>query len=295
MKILLIASLLFFSTAALAEKHVNFELTGSKSDSQFAFTFDYNQPVSSEEITWASSIQSTSSRSKIKDPTLNETDSFRQLNWNNSWNYYDQWFFALGLGGSNTKLDEIKTQQVEITIGSDFHLGTTWNWSLAGGFNKISQDKAFGSLQKLTLNQRSLSAALDAQINDTYSAGLYFTTYRYEEDVNVQISRLSTPAAVQSYGTAFSDNLSSLPKGTVGLQIMANWSEKWSGSLGFSSSEDAPDPKAKSRSFDMSVKNQWNQNWDLGLSLASTQVDSTSTTDSARFSYIGFSIGYGWL
>ena len=295
MKVSFFSLFLLFSITALAEKHINFELTGSKSDSQFSFGFDYNQPVSEKEITWASSLHSTSSRSKIKDSATNEADSFRQLNWNNFWNYYDQWFFALGLGGSNTKLDEIKTQQLELSFGSDFTLGTSWNWSLAAGFNKISQDKAFGSLQKLTLNQRSLTATLDAEINDIFSAGLFLTTYRYEEDINTQISRLSTPAAVQSYGTAFSNNLSSLPKGTVGLQINADWSESWSGRLGISSSEDAPDPKAKSRSFDLSVKNQWNQNWDLGLSLATTQVDSTSTTESARFSYIGFSIGYGWL
>ena len=243
---------------------------------------------------WSTSVDVTTRRSKVKDSSNDETQITRELQWMNSWDFKNTWFTSLDIGGSNTKVDKIRTGNLSFTAGQNFEDSSRFQWSFTLGSNSLRQSDSNGGQPVLSLIQRKSAFQIGFSPLETLSFSVFVQQYSYDKDVDDQITRLSDPAALQRYGTAFSDALLTLPNSEVGLSGRWTWSEKFGFSWSVGATEDAPEPQVTGRFLDLAMDYQVNSNWDASVLVGSTQYKATATTPESQYQYLGLSLGYGW-
>ena len=277
-----------FSSTIFASQKVETKVKTSDSNNSTTFSYQYGAPEGS---IWSSEVDMTGTRSKVKN-TSSETEVTREVQWLNTFDITPEFFAELGIGGSNTKVNDIHTTNVDLTIGQmleDWHF---FNWSLTAGTNNIIQQRGLTQTSKtLTLNQQKSGLQIGIDPVEWLAISVYANHYEYNKDVDKALLLLQSSAAVQRYGTAFSDQLSSLIEKESGISLNFKLSDSWKFIIAGSQTQDAPQPKVKGNSGSAKIYHRFNPQWDGSVTLGSTHYDSSTQNPSTTYGYLGLSAG----
>lgn len=264
------------------------------STSEGSYSTSLNYLHQDEQSNWSTSVGVTATRSRVQETGV-EDEVTREINWINSWNFESKFFLDLALGGSNTKINKIRTVHGDFTLGRVHESLANFSWALTLGSNNILQaDPASGVGQGLRLIQRKSGIRLGFEPFLGFRVAIFGDRYSYNKNVDQVLGLLQSEAAIYRYGTAFADRLSTLIEQESGLNVSFDLNDKWSANLTLSQTQDAPQPKVKGASRHLSLNHRFNSNWDGQLLLGSTEFESTATTPSTRYSYLGLGAGYAW-
>ena len=273
-------------------QRVETEFRGSNSNSVSRIRFQHQSDE--PESIWSTQIMLTSVRSKIQGPS-DETQIRRDLQWINSWDMESNTFVDLGLGGSNTRVNKIRTANVDVTLGQRLPDWKNVFASVTFGSNSIRQEEArTPGGDEFQIQQKRVGMSMGFNPVPSISLQAFFNRYDYSEDVDRVLTLLQSETAIRAFGTAFADEMTTLLRQDVGLSLRYRWNEDWSFLALLTETEDAPEPYVKGRSWDFRLEHVFNQNWEGSVLLGSTEFRSTATTPSNKYGYVGLGASYSW-
>ncbi len=274
-----------------ADQKLEAFLRTSESSNSTTLSYQHNRV---RESNWSTEVFLNATRSKVDDVN-SETEVTRELQWINQWDFSDVWFYELGLGASNTKVNKIRTSNLDMTLGRVHEEFYFFNWSITAGINNIKQQDSNGPNRvALSLVQQKTGIQLGIDPLDWLSLSLFSNRYRYNKDVDQALLSLQSEAAIRRYGTAFSDQLSSLIETESGISLGFKLNDDCRLSFSASQTQDAPEPKVQGQSTSVKMFYRFNSQWDSSVSASSTQYESTASTPEAEYSYLGLGVGYSW-
>lgn len=292
MRAVFLCLLLSLGTHVYASQKVQVKASGSGSSSSSTLSYFYGGDEA--ESIWSTDISLTSTRSKVEGTGV-EDEVTRDLQWVNSWDLKYNWFIDLGVGGTNTKVNKIKTTNADVTFGRVSENFYQFNWDLTLGLNSIRQEEStVPSGRRLALMQKKIGLQLGFDPLDWLNLSLFTAKYSYNRDVDLALLLLESQAAMSAYGTAFGDELSTLIDQETGLALGFRFNEKTRLNLTFSQSQDAPTPHVRGSRVSALTSYRWNSAWDGSFSLSSSRFEATSTTPESKYSYAGLGVGYSW-
>ncbi len=280
-----------FSSSVWADQKVEAKTTSSSSSSSMTLGYQY---LGDENSIWTTNVQYTSTRSKILDSN-GQIETTRDLQWINDWDWETGWFVELGVGGSNTEVNKIHTANTDFSLGRTHEDLNNFNWSLTFGRNNIQQaDARTKGGKRLDILQSKFGLQAGIDIVDWLSVSIFSDRYTYDKDVDQALTLLQNSAAVRLYGTAFSDQLSTLIEKESGVSFIVRFDDSWRLTLTGTKSVDAPAPHAEGTGISSKLYHKFNSEWDGSVTLGSNHYDATSTTPSTSYSYVGLGAGYTW-
>lgn len=284
--------ILTFMSVGWGFQRVETEFRGSNSNSVSRIRYQYQNDE--PESIWSTQVIFTSVRSKIQDAS-DEAQVRRDLQWVNSWDLKSNTFVDLGLGGSNTRVNKIRTANADLTLGQRL---TEWKnlfGSLTFGSNSIRQEEArTPGGDELQIQQKRIGMSLGFSPLSSLSVQAFYNRYDYSEDVDQVLILLESEVALRAFGTAFADDMTTLLRQDAGLSMRYRWNDTWSGLATLTETEDAPEPNVRGRSWDFRLEHVFNQNWEGSFLFGSTEFRSTSTTPSNKYGYVGLGASYSW-
>lgn len=279
------------SSTIFASQKVETRIKSSDSSNSTTLIYQYSAP---EGKIWSSEVDFTGTRSKVKNAS-SETEVTREIQWINTFDITPEVFAELGIGGSNTKVNDIHTTNVDLTLGQlleDWHY---FNWNITAGTNNIIQQSGLTKTSKtLTLNQQKMGLQVGIDPVEWLTVSIFANNYEYNKDVDKALLLLQSSIAVQRYGTAFSDQLSSLIEKENGINLGFKLAESWKLNVSGSQTQDAPQPKVKGKSGSIKVYHRFNSQWDGSVSVSSTHYESSAQNPATTYEYVGVGAGFSF-
>lgn len=287
----ILPAILLYTSISHSFQKVETKIASAKSSS--SSTVSYMHGGASDDI-WFSEVILTQNKLKIKDAAA-KTDTVNELQWLNIWDLPSKWFIELGVGGSNTKVNKLRTGHIDFTFGKVNEEYFFSNWSITLGSNSIKQTEGLtAGADELHLRQSKTGFQLGFNPAEWMGISIHLSKYKYNKNIDQQLTLLQSAAAAQTYGTAFSDQLSTLIDRDCGVSFDFRFSDAWKLSFNTAQTQDASEARVKGQIFSAELYNEINSDWDASLTLGSNRYGSTNTTPSASYSYVGLAASYNW-
>jgi hypothetical protein len=292
MRLLAIAIVLGVLNAHATQK---IEAGYKTSDQSTSENLGYKYYGDEDDSIWSTNVDFTSTRSKVNDLNKTDTEVTRDLQWTNTWDITKSWSVDFDIGGSNTRVNHIRTTNADLTVGNTQEDWNYFNWSVTSGLNSIKQTvRKKAATNGLELEQSKIGAQIGVDPFEWMTMSLYADKYSYDKNVDQEITYLQNQAAIRKYAMAFSDEVSSLMEQEAGMSFIFRMTKTWKLTVSGGESEDAPSPHVKGTSASLRLYHKFNSQWDGSATVGSNHYDSTSQTPATNYGFVGINAGFSW-